>query len=149
MLTNACSLNNKWGDLTAVAGKADIIAVTETWLTPKFKSTALQPPYFVDYRADRIDGRTGGGSLLLVSKDYETIEAERLTTPNIQSAACVLKLSGKRIAVACVYRSPSATPEEGFELTEYLGKLTKEDRVLLMGDFNAPEIDWSAFCSTG
>ena len=144
MLTNACSLNNKWGELTAVAGRADIIAVTETWLTPGFNIASLHPTHFTDYRTDRADGRSGGGALLLISKDYETIETDKLDTPNIQAAACILKESGKRMAVTCVYRSPSATSEEDSELLEYVANLTKEDRVLIMGDFNTPEIDWTS-----
>lgn len=143
MLTNACSINNKWDELVATTSGADIVAITETWLTPGLRCTTLQPPAYADYRTDRPEGRVGGGALLLVSKKYETVEAVTLTTPNVQATACTLMVGVRRVAVVCVYRSPAATVEEGVQLREYLEELTTEERVLLMGDFNAPEVNWT------
>ena len=145
LLTNACSVNNKWGELAAITENTDIVAVTETWLTRGYSCAALRPPQFVEFRTDRPDGRMGGGSLLLVANKYETIEVGTLATPNVQATACILMIGGRKIAVVCVYRSPSASPEEGMELIEYLKALTNEERVLFLGDFNAPEIDWTAW----
>ena len=143
MLTNAGSINNKWDELVATTSGAGIVAITETWLTPGLRCKTLQPRAYVDYRTDRPEGRVGGGALLLVSKKYETMEAETLTTPNVQATSCTLIVGVRRVAVVCVYRSPAATVEEGVQLIEFLEELMTEERVLLMGDFNAPEVNWT------
>lgn len=148
LYTNACSLGNKWAELSAQTEGVGIIAVTETWMKADSALSPYCPAHYREYRAERGDGRIGGGSLLLVTEELVQQERPGLITPNVQIAACSLKTGRTRIVVACVYRSPQSTETEDTELLSWIGNVAREEKVLLMGDFNAPEVDWEQFTPT-
>lgn len=149
MYTNAGSAGNKWEELFAVAIGADIIAVTETWLREEATMPQSCPPHYRVYRTDRNDGRNGGGALILVSESFVQMEAEGMNTPNIQVVACSLFARGIKVEVACVYRSPAASGEEDEQLMEYVRRCMQKERPLIMGDFNAPDVDWERGTARG
>ena len=52
---------------------------------------------------------------------------------------------GKKILVGSVYRSPNSTPANNVKLMEKIEKandLVGDNRLLILGDFNVPKIDW-------
>jgi hypothetical protein len=143
LYTNACSLSNKWPEMSIAANDFGIIAVTETWLNSTQPIEALIPKNFFIYRVDREDGRIGGGVLILVRELIRHKESISLALPNIQFSSCVLLAEGGEWLVACVYRSPSSTEEEDDRLLVELSSACRfHGKILIVGDFNAPEIDW-------
>ena len=143
--TNACSIQNKWEELGVCSENADAIGITETWLRP---STVLQPAWVANYgsyRAEREDGRVGGGAILLVNNRHIQLAGLTLITPNVQVAACILIVNGTRIGLACAYRSPGATAGEDRELMDFIRSFSQTEKILLLGDFNAPEVEWGGW----
>ena len=139
---NTCSVSNKWTELEVVASAAEIVGLSETWLTKEVATSSLWLSDYVQYRVDRSDGRSGGGTLLLVRKHLRQREGPTLTTPNIQIAGCSVGTRHGWASVICVYRSPSATQDEDNEMLQTIESVTSNELVLILGDFNAPEIDW-------
>ena len=122
---------------------SSVIALTETWLNSDSVVEGLCPTGYSIYRADRLDGRVGGGSLLLVAEHYLQMKQAPLTMPNIQAVGCSVRVGKLELCVMCVYRSPNATQEEDSRLLDWLKyQTTRFQKILILGDFNAPEVDW-------
>lgn len=142
--TNACSVGNKWGELRQRMGQESVIAIAKSWLTPDEQTGNLGPPGYCIYRADREDGRTGGGVLLMVAQQHDQHSFLKLVTPNIQGVSLSIKVGKTVTRVACIYRSPTASMEESMELFHFLNEQIRTNgKLLIMGDFNAPEINWN------
>jgi hypothetical protein len=111
-----------------IANDFCVIAITETWLNKDQEVKEHIPEGFSVYRADREDGRIGGGTMLLVQQHLTQTEGKSLVLPNIQIVSCNIKARRKSLLVICVYRSPMATEEENEQL---LGFLVEEYRVVI------------------
>ena len=145
VLANACSISNKWGELGEVchSARVDIAGITESWLSECFRSDAVQPSGYSCYRCDRQSQNGGGGVLLLVSLYLEHMEGTCLNTPNIQALECSIRNPTWNGSVILVYRSPSAVEAEDSLLLGWVKQVVKSAHgVVLMGDFNVPEVDW-------
>lgn len=137
--SNVCSLRNKTDELHQVAQGSDIIGLAETWLDP---NDCYCMNGFVAHREDR-EHRSGGGCALLIREDLPHSRCSGLQrTDNIQSVVCDIYLK-QTVRIVCVYRSPSSSPEEDSQLLKNLRDLLKgRQKWLLIGDLNAPSIDW-------
>lgn len=85
----------------------DVIALTETWLSPSVNDSELFSQDFIVFRCDRSalnsHKLTGGGVLIAVRKEYE---AEVVIVPNIESveALCIkISVAKKYLFICCVY----------------------------------------------
>lgn len=136
-----CSLRNKVDELQQVARGSDIIGLTETWLQP---NDEIHIPGYATYRTDRTN-RIGGGCVLLIREGIpHTQRIEFQQASNIQTVACDICLK-QPIRVICVYRSPNSTPEEDdIFLSRLLTILKERRRWIIIGDLNAPSVDWVA-----
>lgn len=85
----------------------------------------------------------GGGCALLIRDHIPHARCFNFnSTPNIQVVECDIHVRVV-MKMVCVYRSPSAsTTEDGSFLTELAHTLLGNRWWTLMGDFNAPAIDW-------
>ena len=85
-MTNARSLIPKIDELEVVANvnEADIICITETWLTPDIPDSALSYLNFVLFRNDRTVS-IGGGVCILVSENIFCKRLIEFENPNIES----------------------------------------------------------------
>ena len=121
---------------------SDIVAITETWMRPEHNIVDFNE--YTSYRQDRVDGRQGGGVLLLVRAYYsQWAAAPAQVTPNIQATACYICLERQPLGVLCVYRSPLATRAEDMELIATMQEfLSRTQRMVIVGDFNLPEVNW-------
>ena len=120
------------------------MALTETWLKQETAIDHFCPPGYCIYRTDRQDGRIGGGALLLVSQDLQQSQGPSVITPNIQAASCTITNKFHKMGVITVYRSPKSTKEDDDILISVISNFSKlVDKFLIVGDLNAPEIDWS------
>ena len=139
--TNACSLSNKWAELNDLSRSTDIIAISEMWLKETSVQPACYPNGYRSYRLDRGDGRVGGGILLLIADQYQQKQGCSLQTPNVQLVSSHITLNRRSLTVLCVYRSPSSSTAEDDELLRVLQVESNiAHNVLILGDFNAPEV---------
>ena len=100
------------------------------------------------YKKHREDGRRGGGCVIYVSKELKSYTCSQMR--NIQgddSVWCWVKLNERtRILVGCIYRSPNCSNNNNELIMNQIMKASEvagENRMLLMGDFNVKEIDWT------
>ena len=139
--SNVCSLRNKRDELHQLIDEVDILAVAETWLTEVDEWHLAR---YIVYRDDR-RGRAGGGCALAVKETIPHLRRDLTETgPNVQLVQIDLYLPHV-VSVFCVYRSPQAGHDESISL---LGVLTSaiqgKTRWIIVGDFNAPYIDWDS-----
>ena len=144
--TNASCLSNKLNEFRASIDneQPDIIAVTEVWL----KDDLGLDGYHQGVRHDRLEGRKGGGVLLFVKNCLQLVDCQALGgLPFEESVWCLIKLSNsERMLVGVCYRSPKSVMENDEHLINILAstKRLHVRHVLVMGDFNYPQIDWHA-----
>ena len=160
--TNADQLFNKRDALSmAICGEEpDIIFVTE--VLPKASLTSISlsmlslPGYSLVTNIKFGQGQCGQGIRGVGIYIHEDVSATEVTFPGTQFQEQVwigIKLQGNDILYAgCIYRSPSSDPHKSInELCELLRTVssTKPSHLLLVGDFNLPQIDWKLnLCKT-
>ena len=65
-----------------------------------------------------------------------------MTTDFKESVWCEIPLKSKdRLVIGCIYRSPNSTQDNNDKLNKVLRDLYRS-HVLIVGDFNYPELDW-------
>lgn len=140
--TNACSVANKLVEMEELLGSAEIAAITETWLT-EAHGDGLLPDGFIPYRCDRPNSQ-GGGCLLLVKDSLRQRPVEDLfCSRNVQIVGCVLDTANYPILIICAYRSPIADELESSCMLQAIAQRASAfDHCLVLGDFNAPTVDW-------
>jgi len=103
------------------------------------------PGYNV-FSADRGGGHRGGEVLLLVSSAYNAVEV-KLSNKFADQIWCKVKIrNGEDLVVGVCYRSPNlqfSDRDNNNELCNMIEEVHGKS-VILMGDFNYPDIDWSS-----
>ena len=144
--TNAASIRNKWAELLSRPDftQADIIALTETWLTLNDHIPNDVTTQYHIYRQDRHAGLKGGGTLLLIRQAYAPLDTGIfMCSHHVDLVTLGLSISAQKVLLACVYRGPTATHEEDQLLLLKLEECRAyAHRILIIGDFNLPEIEW-------
>ena len=148
LYTNTRSVFNKIDELQALAVDVDIVAVTETWLKPTILSSEILPSSdFTIHRRDRavrIDKR-GGGVMLAVRNIIPSVRRTDIET-SAEIVACELRPSDKKkLLFAVFYRPPGSDLAYLKEFTKFLRLASKAnfENIVIAGDFNLPNIDWS------
>lgn len=139
---NARSLINKFDSFQAVVNVLcpDVIGITESWATQGILDAELQLIGYDMFRSDRGTAHRGGGVLLYVNSVHKPSEYHVKT---IFSDNVWCKVGDLLIGVC--YRSEnyaivgSNNDDRLYELIKEVG----DRHVLLMGDFNFPDIDWA------
>ena len=143
--TNACSLRNKLDEFRArvKSEQPHVVAVTEVWM----KEDVVLDGYHQAVRHDRESGRKGGGILLFVKDNLPMIECRELSKLAFEESVwCLVRLIGSEsMLLGLCYRSPSSEIENDNQLLNVLRSTeqVQAEHVLVMGDFNFPQIDWS------
>ena len=100
------------------------------------------------YREDKKPGK-GGGILLYVKDTLKSVRFNKLASVGFeQSIWCIVELKSSRYLIGTCYRSPSSSAENGERLLELLDAAVKQSRVsnvMVIGDFNYPDIDYERF----
>ena len=122
-----------------------MVGVTESWASAEVDETELGISGYVLFRKDRSSTveRRGGGVLLYVKEDLYPVEFHT-STEYPEHVWCRLgDVDGRGLLVGVCYRTSSQVFEYDINarLREVLAEL-RDDRVLLMGDFNFPGVDW-------
>lgn len=120
----------------------DIIAVTETWLNDNiFNSEILNCGYTI-YRKDRGSGKRGGGVLLAIKQSLESIRRKDLECDTEMIAIELKPVNSPKLIVSVFYRPPNNNNSFITEFNSFLSKVGNQSKVLLLGDFNFPNIKW-------
>ena len=147
--TNAQSLKNKMGEFMKLVEihKPKVISITESWGKEWINDGIFSLKGYSMYRDDR-EGKEGGGTILYISNKLEHRGCRPLNTHDFESSTwCwIIEKGGKKILVGSVYRSTSSTAFNNRQLLEKILKandISGDNRLLLLGDFNVPKIDWT------
>ena len=141
---NARSIVNKSSklDLAIAALGYDIIVLTETHLDSSIPDGEIFPSTYSVFRRDRkLNGRYGGG-VLIATRDH--IKAVPHDTPQNDSEFIFVDLLfsyNRKVTLGVFYRPPNNDPKPLEDLQAALQEFSTNELILL-GDFNLPEIDW-------
>ena len=141
--TNAHSMGNKREELEAIVrqGNYDVVAITGTWWDDSHNWSAATDGYKL-FRRDR-QGRRGGGVALYVRECFDCLE---LNDGNDKVECLWVRIRGKAnkadILVGVCYRPPNQDEETDEVLYKQLAEVSQSLALVLMGDFNLPDICW-------
>jgi len=141
---NARSLRNKMPELITLtdALKPDVIGVTENWRNSDILDCEFSIPGYSMFRQDRENGCRGGGVLLLVNSNIGAIEV-KLNNGFSEQLWCKIKIrNGENFYIGVCYRSPNPEFSDNDKRLCDMIKEVHGKPVLLMGDFNYPDIEW-------
>ena len=149
--TNATSLNSKFSEFEAriYTENPDVVMVTETWWQ---LGSLVQLDDYTLYRCDR-EAR-GGGVAIYIKSNFLSREASMSFLNNLEEQVwCEVNVGKENILVGCIYRAPNATREESLFIhttIENAKRLVDDEYtgMLLGGDFNYPQIQWSSELTT-
>ena len=147
MTINAQSLRNKMNEFKLLVEdkKPQIISITESWGDENTSDGIFALKGYTMYRDDK--SGIGGGALLYIKDNIEQRVCRPLNAGNFESSTwCwIIEKNGKKILVGSIYRSPSGTQANNKLLTKLIEKASEiagDNRLLILGDFNLPNIDW-------
>lgn len=124
--------------------KFDVVGITETWADTSVADAELSLEGFDMFRVDR-KGTKGGGVLLYVRQELKAVQLDNLSEFKEQ-VWCTLKLQSSSLMLGLCYRSPNSDGDNNDMLLKSLEMAIAKkgtQRVLVMGDFNYPGIDFS------
>ncbi|PKU32319.1 adaptin ear-binding coat-associated protein 1 [Limosa lapponica baueri] len=142
--TNAGSMGNKQEELEAIVQQEsyDVVAIMETWWDDSHDWSAAMDGYKL-FRRDR-QGRRGEGVALYVRESYECRE---LIEGNSRVECLWVRIRGRAsktdIVVGVCYRPPNQDLEVDDIFYKQLGEVSRSLALLLVGDFNLPDINWA------
>ena len=147
--TNADGLGNKINELQALSDihKFDVICISET--LPKF---TISPDRKADYTytMDNYTSYhkvTGRGVSIYVKSTLKSEQIEFTTNFNDNVWVSIDLGYNTTFLIGCLYRSPNSSESNNELLLSILNetKLKRNSRLVIVGDFNLKEIDWTNF----
>lgn len=144
LYTNTDVLHNKLEEIQLVVDreKIELAAITET--LPKTNQSCK--PIFILPGYECLSNNDGRGVALFIKEgtEYSRIEEyENIFSPAI---VCNIKPRGvENFIITVIYRSPNSEEVENTRLKELMTTICvkhRHDKIIIMGDFNCPEIDW-------
>ena len=142
---NARSIRNKMEELRGVIAMEDldIIGITESWANTEDMPDFFEIKGFNLFRRDRVN-KKGGGVLLYVRSDLNCIELNfKSNSQGIDSVWIKLTNdNGNHLVLGNVYRPPNCSIEHDTMLGNLIREVCQKFEVVIMGDFNYPNIDW-------
>lgn len=127
----------------------DIILLTETWLNEDISSSELGLNHYNIYRLDRnriTSNKTkGGGVMVCISKNISSSKLP-VKHKNVEQIFVMLKISTRKIIIACTYIPPTSDLQiykNHTEDVEILKHKYPKAKFIIVGDYNLPKIDWS------
>ena len=118
-----------------------IYCITETWLNDSIFDYEILPTNYTIFRKDR-RSRSGGVLVAIVSSlsCYEVA-----SPPDLEDIS--VKIG--HILLCTVYITPNIDTSSLINLLSYLADLsTSSEHLVIVGDFNAPDIEWSSLTGT-
>jgi hypothetical protein len=151
---NARSLRNNLTELQDLlySDKFKILCFTESFLCIKFSDSLLDPKgLYAIYRRDRLSRWPAGGVCIFISKllPSTAVEIDTQTFPEteIVSAITIFK-AGVILKIVCVYIPPNLSQDLFNKSMCCIERLcSPNESIMLVGDFNLPDIDWKTMIS--
>ena len=130
------------------------MAFTETWLTPEYRDSQVAIPGFSLIRTDSSRGRSGGVAIYLRNDPPPPlIYFDFPAQPMADTLWLQFPLrQPDALLIGLVYRSHSNDLKKNCELLKSIGDFILSHQcshLLLLGDFNAPDIMWDEGVSAG
>jgi len=128
----------------AVEYNLHLIGIAETWLHEDISDGEVNLEGFTLYRKDRhsVKSGKGGGVVLYISNSLVSSACEELNKYKAEAVWCNLHVEkGSVVTVGVCYRSPTVEDDELEQLFTSI-KQASRNHVLIMGDFNYPDINW-------
>ena len=147
--TNCLSLINKLPELCQIAfdQKPHILALTETWLNTSILDSEVDIPGYSIYRSNSLRGSMGGVALYLSHSLPNLITVKQVQHTMFDSVWIKIPLRKPDcLLIGVIYRSPSSSLSDDELAMKYIKDTTDSfsfSNLLLMGDFNAPKINWA------
>ena len=153
LYTNATSLANKWNEFNSLINFLDlphIIMITETWFNDKSITNLSNYKAFIKNRGVV----RGGGVAIYVRNDLRAFDItdEILNFNYGEMIWCRVQTDNESIIVGCMYRPPHAQRETNVEIIRAIGRAKSLcdkkifGSLIIAGDFNHSDIDWSNGC---
>jgi len=144
---NARSIMNKRDELELCLTheKPDIVGITETWTYEDIQDSEICIEGYTLLRKDRVIGNKmrGGGVALYIKNEFSVTTREDLAEVNFsESIWCDIVIGGEKTVIGVCYRPPSNNKICDEAMSELITRASRE-KVLIMGDFNFPELDWA------
>ena len=126
------------------SGNYDVVCVCETWLNNSVLSSEILPNYGTVYRRDR-SGRVGGGVLVVVKSGIQATRRYDLEIDDTELIVIeVVTSNSKPVILYTFYRPPDSTPDVFQSLNNSLQRNKESSRIVMIGDFNLPSLQWSS-----
>lgn len=155
MYQNVRGLRTKLDDfsLSVNCSSADIICITETWLSNDFLSSELTGTDYQCFRRDRnyelSNSSRGGGCLILTKSNMKAVRIFDFECglPRMEDIWLRLTLQDQtNVILCCAYISPSNNGQPYVKHCEAIMNAMSiahdTTRFLFMGDYNLPSIQW-------
>ena len=116
------------------------VPLTETWLSTTIYNKEILPSNFCIYRSDRPS--RGGGAMICVSN---SISSRLIASHSDIDLVIVQLLTSPCVILCCVYIPPNCSSSyfcSAISILETI--LTQHNHVIILGDFNLPDINWSS-----
>ncbi len=147
--TNAGGLRSKLSELQELITPhpIHIITITETKLHPDINNPEVSLENMTVYRHDRTQNQGGGVAVYV----YNSLKVEEIPivypdTTTSDHEAILLKIhnNNTHFHLLCVYRPPPQTPRADSQTLWLIEDASRKyERLIITGDFNAPNADWS------
>ena len=149
MYTNTDVLHNKLDELESIAlkEKVDIIGITETLLKNMPADTKPEDFVFKIRGYNSIINYNGRGLCFFIKENIEFIHILDYESYFKTSIFLQIKNLDCILTMGLIYRSPSSTQLENDKLIDMIDTVANKhkslnNKLLLLGDFNFPGIDW-------
>ena len=157
ILINCRSIKNKVADFEVLEEihKPDLVCGVESWLNETIYTSEIFPNIFSVFRNDRTTETTGGGVFQAIRNDLISTHSQDLTT-ECEIIWTETQINGRKpLLIGTYYRADDQQGDMIDQLDLSISKLGDKINthdVILVGDFNLPNIDWddlSAFSKSG
>jgi len=146
LLLNARSITNKLNELEFLltSHPDQIVCVTESWLDETVpNSVIIRNTDNICFRCDRV-GKKGGGVMVLIPKKFKSFEIASTSNESFEGIMLSVFINSINFTLVNVYRPPGNDPQFMPKFENFLQPvLAKPECLILMGDFNLPDINWT------
>ncbi len=145
LYTKARSLIPKRDEFTAYIAveKPDIVAISETWASSQHLISELTIPGYESFHKNRTHNK-GGGVICYVKYTLSALKIDKQEAEAYDSILVeVATKNNKKFSFATVYRPLKTKAADDIVLYQEIHTAAQNNNVIIVGDFDCPNVDWS------